>query len=358
MEQASGKQGFLRNSWYVAAFDNEVGDEPLARMFLNEPVVLYRDDAGAPVALEDRCCHRQLPLSQGKVVGDMLQCGYHGLEFDRRGDCVKVPGQSQIPPNSSVRSYPVAERWNWVWIWMGDRARADEDLIPDWHWVGDEGWRTVKGNGGKPLPVACNYQLVSDNLLDISHLTYVHASSIGNDAIMDFPIKTERLNSVIKMTRMIMDRPAAPFWGRAGNFKGNVDRWMETICEMPAFVVNDAGSVELGADMRPGHRDHGVEMRVLNAPTPETDTSCHYFYAHARNFGIDDPEVQKTFQTQFTNVFLEDKFVLEGQQRMMSLKPGGGEIDINSDAPGIAMRNMLSELIDAEQAEPVSGAAE
>lgn len=358
MEQISGNEGFLRNSWYVAAFDNEVGSEPLARMFLNEPVVLYRDKAGAPVALEDRCCHRQLPLSQGNVIGDMLQCGYHGLEFDRNGDCVKVPGQSQIPPESSIRSYPVTEKWNWIWIWMGDPSRADESLIPDWHWVGDEGWRTVKGNGGSPMPVACAYQLVSDNLLDISHLTYVHASSIGNDAIMDFPIKTERSNSMVKMTRMVMDRPAAPFWGWAGKFTGNVDRWMETTCEMPAFVVNDAGSVELGTDMRPGHRDRGIEMRVLNAPTPETDTSCHYFYAHARNFGLDDPEIQNAYLTQFTDVFLEDKFVLEGQQRMMSLKPDEAGIDINSDAPSIAARNMLRELIDAEQGETMSGAAE
>ena len=358
MEQVPENQKYLRNSWYVAAFDNEVGNEPLGRMFLNEAVVLYRDESGAPVALEDCCCHRQLPLSQGKVIGDVLQCGYHGLEFDRNGDCVRVPGQARVPPGSRIRSYPVAEKWNWIWIWMGDPARADESLIPDWHWVGDDGWRTVKGNGGKPLPVACNYQFVSDNLLDISHLTYVHASSIGNDAIMDFPIKTERLNSVIKMTRMVMDRPPAPFWGRAGKFTGNVDRWMETVCEMPAFVVNDAGSVELGTDTRPGHRDHGVEMRVLNAPTPETDASCHYFYAHARNFGLEDSEVQKTFQTQFTDVFLEDKFVLEGQQRVKNLKPDAVEVDINSDAPSIAARAMLIELIEAEQAELISGAAE
>ncbi len=358
MEQIPGNKGFLRNSWYVAAFDNEVGSEPLARMFLNEPVVLYRDEAGAAVALEDRCCHRHLPLSQGNVIGDVLQCGYHGLEFDRTGACVRVPGQSQIPPEAKIRSYPVTEKWNWIWIWMGDPARADESLIPDWHWVEDEGWRTVKGNGGKPLPVDCNYQLVSDNLLDISHLSYVHTSSIGNGAIMDFPIKTERLNREIRMSRIVMDRPPAPFWGWAGKFKGNVDRWLVTSCEMPAFVVNDAGSVELGTDMRAGHRDHGVEMRVLNAPTPETDTTCHYFYAHARNFGLDDPDVQNAYLTQFTEVFLEDKFVLEGQQRMMNLKPGATEIDINSDAPSIAARRLLGELIDAEQAELMSGAAE
>jgi vanillate monooxygenase len=358
MEQHPGHDGFLYNSWYVAAFDSEIGREPLARMFLNEPVVLYRDEAGAPVALEDRCCHRHLPLSQGRVVGDRLQCGYHGLEFDRDGDCVRVPGQSQIPPGSAIRSYPLAEKWNWIWIWMGDPARADASLIPDWWWAGDENWCVVKGYGGKPLPVACGYQLIADNLLDISHLTYVHASSIGNDAIMDFPIRTERTDNMITMSRMVMDRPAAPFWGWAGKFDGNVDRWLITTCEMPAFVVNDAGSVALGADMRAGHRDLGVEMRVLNAPTPETDTTSHYFYAHARNFGLDDPEVEDAFRTRFTEVFLEDKIVLEGQQQMIDRSPGAATIDINSDAPAIAARRMLDDLIEDERRARFSGAAE
>ncbi len=349
---------YLRNSWYVGAWDNEVGDAPFPRTILNEPVVFFRTEDGSPVALEDRCCHRHLPLSQGRVMGDTLQCGYHGLEFDASGACVKVPGQSTVPPASNIRSYPVIEKFNWVWIWMGDPARADEKLIPDWHWVGEEGWRTVKGNGGKPLPVACAYELVSDNLLDISHLAYVHQSSIGNGAIMDFPIKTERLNRAVRMTRMVMDRPPAPFWGWAGKFKGNVDRWLETTCEMPAFIVNDAGSVEVGTDTRAGHRDHGVEMRVLNAPTPETETTCHYFYAHARNFGLDDPEVQNAYLNQFTDVFLEDKSILEAQQRIMSLKPDAEAVDINSDAPSVAARKMLAEMIAGEHAETTAGAAE
>ena len=349
---------FLYNSWYVAAWDEEVGREPFGRVLLNEPVVLYRTEDGTPVALEDRCCHRHLPLTQGRVVGDVLQCGYHGLEFDRSGACVGVPGQSTVPPDASIRAYPVIEKWNWIWIWMGDPARADESLIPDWNWVGADGWRTVKGNAAKPLPVACNYEFITDNLLDISHLSYVHTSSIGNAEIMDFPIKTERFDRTVRMTRMVMDRPPAPFWGWAGKFKGNVDRWLVSTCDMPAFIVNDAGSVEPGTDTRPGHRDHGVEMRVMNAPTPETETTSHYFYAHARNFGLDDPEVQNAYLTQFTDVFLEDKSILEAQQRIVDLKPNAQMVDINSDAPGIAARRMLADLIAAERAESTASAAE
>jgi len=122
---------FLRNAWYVAAFTSEVGRDPLPRTLLNDKIAMYRTEDGTPVALEDRCCHRGLPLSMGQCVGDNLQCGYHGLQFDQSGQCVLVPGQANIPPRSVVRSYPLVERLNWVWIWMGEPAKADENLIPN-----------------------------------------------------------------------------------------------------------------------------------------------------------------------------------------------------------------------------------
>ena len=349
---------FLRNCWYVAAWDNEVGREPFARTILNEPVVLFRIESGEAVALEDRCCHRQLPLSLGRIIGDGLQCGYHGLEFDRTGACVQVPGQTKVPLDARVKSYPVVEKWNWLWIWMGDPALADTASIPDWHWVDDRDWRTVKGNGGTPLAVACDYRLITDNLLDIAHLTYVHASSIGNEAIVEFPIKTERSERMITMIRDVPNRPAAPFYQWAGKFDGNVDRWLITTVEMPAYVVNDAGCVDVGTDTRPGHRDHGVEMRVLNLPTPETETTTHYFYAHSRHFGLEDDDVEDAYKTQFTQVFLEDKVVLEAQQRMMTMTPDAPSVDINTDAPSIAMRAMLNKLIAEENKPLVARAAE
>ena len=113
---------FLRNYWYVAALDEEVRDRPLGRTILGEPVVLFRTADGALHAFEDRCPHRQLPLSMGKIVGDALQCHYHGLRFDGSGKCVRVPGQDHIPQNARVRTYPVVERYRWIWIWMGDPA--------------------------------------------------------------------------------------------------------------------------------------------------------------------------------------------------------------------------------------------
>src|SRR5262245_18501039 len=120
---------FLRNCWYVAAWIGDLGAKPLGRRILNEPVVLWRTAGGKPVAFADRCAHRAAPLSRGECVDGNLRCGYHGLQFNAAGACVNVPGQDRVPPDASVRTYPVVERWNAVWIWMGDPARADAALV-------------------------------------------------------------------------------------------------------------------------------------------------------------------------------------------------------------------------------------
>ena len=182
-------QMFLRNYWYVAATDSEIGRKPLARTILNEPVVFFRTEDGTPVAFEDRCVHRHLPLSMGRLVGDRLQCHYHGLQYDTAGRCVRIPGQDQIPSTAKVKSYPVVERHRWVWIWMGDPALADPAKITDFHWLDDPDW----GAKSSYLHVKSNWQLVVDNLLDLTHLAFVHETTIGNAALAE--------HAVVKVTR-------------------------------------------------------------------------------------------------------------------------------------------------------------
>ncbi len=340
---------FLRNCWYVAAYDREIGREPFGRTLLNEPVVLYRQEDGTPVALEDRCCHRGLPLSLGRVEGNRVRCGYHGLVFDETGACVEVPGQSAIPPGANVKAYPVVERYRWIWIWMGDPALADAALIPDWWWADDPEWGYIPG---RLLHIACDYELITDNLLDLTHLAYVHSATIGTGAITDFPVKSERLTDRVRMSRWVLDGPPPPTFREAGGFTGNVDRWqaVDTLAPCHSVVYAGCAPVEagiVGADFT-GRVPDGINIRALNAPTPETDTSTFYFYGHARDFRIDDEAWAATMYEQLLKTFLEDVDILEAQQRSLDGDPDAPLIDINVDAPGLAAREMLRQRIKDE----------
>ncbi len=336
---------FLRNCWYVAARDNEVGRTPFARTLLGERVMLYRRADGAPVALEDRCCHRNLPLSHGRIEGDDVRCGYHGLRFDATGDCVEVPGQSTVPPGARVRAYPLVERWGWVWIWTGDPARADPASLPDWWWAGHPEWRRSRHH---LLEVACDYRLINDNVLDVTHLAFVHVNSIGTPAILEFPGRTERGADFVKLERWILDRPAPPLYQAAGNFPGNVDRGQVVEHRTPCYTVNHAVCVSSGADRATGGNGPRIHLMALSAPTPETETTTHYFFCFVRGFGLGDPALDRVFDEDMVRVFEEDVVVLEAQRRMNDVRPGAPTIDINVDAAPIAARNLLAAAIAAE----------
>jgi phenylpropionate dioxygenase-like ring-hydroxylating dioxygenase large terminal subunit len=329
---------FLRNSWYVAAWDREVTRTPLARTFLDEPVVLFRKEDGTPVALEDRCCHRHLPLSRGRLEADRLRCGYHGLVFDAQGKCVEIPGQAGIPPQARVRAFPTIERFSWIWIWMGDPALADASLIPNWWYADHPEWAFSKHD---PIYVHCNYQLIADNVLDVTHVAYVHGTSIGTTAVTEFPATTEREERLVRLTRWIMDRPPPPLYKEAGSFKGNVDRWQIVEHVPPCFSVNFAGCKD--AEKR-------IDLMALSAPTPETGNTTHYFFGFVRNFGLHDAATDRVFDVDFLKVFKEDIPVLEAQQRMLELRPDAPKIDIANDAAPLAARRMLQSMIHDEAA--------
>ena len=326
---------FLRNSWYVAAWDREVGRAPLARTILGEPIVLFRKEKGEAVALEDRCCHRQLPLSMGKVEGDALRCGYHGLLFDSSGTCIEIPGQASVPPQARVRDYVLHEKYHWLWIWMGDPAKADPKLIPNWWWADHEEWAFTRPG---MIPVKCNYQLIADNVLDVTHLAYVHASSIGAPSITEFPGKVEREERLVRFTRWIKDRPPPPMYQEAGGFAGNVDRWQIVEHIPPCFTVNFAGCKD---------KSKRIDLMALSAPTPETESTTHYFFGFVRNFDLNDEKAERLFAEGMVKVFNEDIPILEAQQRNLDL--GRARVDIGVDAAPLAARRMLQALLEAER---------
>ena len=352
---------FVKNAWYAAAWNHELSAEkPLARTILNEPVVLFRDMAGHAIVLEDRCCHRHLPLSKGRVNGDLLQCGYHGLEFDRTGACVKVPGQTRVPPNGRVRSWPVLEKYQYVWLWMGDPERADESLLPEWQVMDDPGWAVVKGD--PPFHIPCHYELFNDNLLDLSHLAYVHIGNIGTAAVPDFPIVTSKGENTVRMIRWILDSPPAPLYQRFGGFKNNIDRWQYAEAMVPSFNTVRVGCLPAGCGAKAGdHPDahapksggrqgQGFEFYNLNAITPETENSTWYFYAHARNFALDDAEMDTEFRIGLRGAFQDDVDILAAQQMNMDRHAHDPKnwIDIHVDGPGLALRRMVADATESE----------
>ncbi len=341
---------FPRNFWYVAAWDNEVRRQELFRRTIcNEPVVFYRKDDGTPVALEDRCCHRHMPLSDGILKGNNVECLYHGLLYDPSGTCINVPSQGNIPPDAKVRTYPVVERHRWVWIWMGDPELADPDEIADFHWMDDPDWRAK----GTRLELEGNYLLLVDNLLDLTHLQFVHATTLGTNAISGAPIVTDREDNLVRVMRWIMDSPPPPFFQKAGGFAPDlhIDRWQIIEYTPPGFVRLDVGGAVAGTGAREGDRSQGFSMRNLNAITPETDTTTHYFWAQAHDFQIDDPTVTELLYQQVWTAFQEDLFVIRRQQENISAFGSGmpDQVDFNQDAGGIQARRIVDRILAEER---------
>jgi vanillate O-demethylase monooxygenase subunit len=337
---------YMRNAWYVAAWDHEVTRAMKRRILLDEPVVLFRKDDGAPVALEDRCCHRQAPLSMGKLVGNIVQCPYHGLQFDTTGQCVKVPSQDLVPKNAKVKTYPVVERNQWIWIWMGDPAKADPALIEDFHWLDDAKW----GAAGSYLHVEANYLLLVENLLDTTHLPFLHPTSLGTDAFARSEFEVTREADRVKVTRWLMDELPAPFHKKMGEFPDGmkVDRWQIANFAPPCFVKLDVGSSPVGTGARQGDRSKGMNMWNLNAITPETDRTAHYFFAQAYNFKVEQKWLAEVIRAQVIGAFLEDMDMIKAQQKNMDLGPTAA-VSLGQDKAWIVMRQIVERLVKEDQ---------
>jgi len=337
---------YVRNAWYVAAWEHELSRSMLRRIILEEPVVLFRTTEGKPVALEDRCCHRQAPLSVGKLVGNVVTCPYHGLQYDTTGLCIKVPSQDMVPKGARVKSYPVVEKNHWIWIWTGDPAKADPALIEDFHWMDDPAWRF----GGSYLHVEGNYLLVVENLLDTTHLPFLHPNTLGTDSFARSEFEVKREGDRITVSRYLMDDLPAPFHKQMGGFPDGmkVDRWQVTHYGPPCFVKLDVGSAPVGTAVRQGERGKGVNMWNLNAITPETQKSAHYFFAQAYNFKLDERWVSDMLRTQVHNIFLEDMAIIRAQQQNMDLGPSPVQ-NLAQDKAWVAMRQIVQRLVQEEQ---------
>lgn len=338
---------FLRNNWYAAMWARDLGVRPVSRTLLNERIVLFRTASGAVGALEDCCCHRAAPLSKGEVDGELLVCGYHGLRFNSDGECVLVPQQKHIPPGAQVKSYPSHEKWKLIWIWMGEPDKADTNLIPNLYWLEDENWFGEPGY----IHVKANYQFIVDNLLDFTHVTYVHKNTLAGDpAEAAVPMKVERVDNGLRVRRLLEGTVPPPLFAKAGNFKGRVDRWQYATWYAPSTVCLDVGCATAGTGAASGDRSRGISIWSSHIITPETAETSHYMYCYVRNFALNDPEMSRLLHEGASAAYAEDADILEALQFNRANGSLDGLIDINSDGPQLQARRMIDAMIKAERA--------
>ncbi|MFY0406523.1 aromatic ring-hydroxylating dioxygenase subunit alpha [Solicola sp. PLA-1-18] len=340
-----------RDAWYVAAWDHEVtAKAPLARTIADRPLALYRTQDGRPVALADACWHRLAPLSMGKLVGeDELQCPYHGLRYNSSGRCTAMPAQETVNPSASVPSFPVVEKHRYVWVWVGDPTKADPDLVPDMHQMDGGDW----AGDGLTIHADCNYQLVLDNLMDLTHEEFVHSSSIGQAELSEAEFSTTHDGSTVTVSRWMRDIDPPPFWlknmrDKFPGFTGKVDRWQIIHFEAPSTICIDVGVAKAGTGAPEGDRSQGVNGYVMNTITPERDRSCHYFWAFMRNYRLDSQLITTQLRDGVHGVFAEDEVMLTAQQKAIDENPDYEFYSLNVDAGGMWVRRILDRMLVAE----------
>lgn len=339
-----------KNAWYVAAMPDEVQDKPLGRQICGERMVFFRDADGKVSALDDFCPHRGAALSLGFVRDGALVCGYHGLAMGCNGKTVGMPGQKVggFPP---IRTYAVIERYGFIWVWPGDAAEADPGALHHLEWAENPRWRY----GGGLFHIQCDYRLMIDNLMDLTHETYVHASSIGQKEIDEAPVKT-RIDGEEIVTSRFMDKVMPPpFWQMALRGAGlpddrTVDRWQVCRFSLPSHVM-----IEVGVAIE-GHGGYGAAQEVkassivVDFITPETETSHWYFWGMARSFAIEDDALTDSIRDGQGKIFSEDLEVLEQQQRNLLRYPERKLLKLNIDAGGVRSRMLIDKAIATESA--------
>lgn len=339
---------FVHNAWYVAGWSRDFGAELTPIMITGQPIVIFRASDGALVALEDRCPHKQLPLSKGKRIGDTVQCGYHGMTFGRDGKCVRVPGQDNLPRSAYVDAYPVEERHGIVWLWPGERDKADPARIFDMPEFSDPNWHMHHGGA---LHIRAHYLNVAENLVDPAHVSFVHPTTLGSAASEDVPVHVSTSGDVIAAWRWIRNAPPVGFFQKFGGFSGNVDRWHYYYLHMPSTAVIDFGSVDAGLNLPEDARDQGVRIFALHFVTPVAEDQTIDHWMHLRNTALGDDAASAQMDAMFQIAFAEDKEVLEAihieEQRPQRRKPIRIAID---KAPNV-YRKRIRDLIEAESTE-------
>ncbi|MDT0612155.1 aromatic ring-hydroxylating dioxygenase subunit alpha [Streptomyces lancefieldiae] len=340
---------FVRNQWYVAAYGREVGRALLGRTVLGEPILLYRTEDGRAVAMSDRCVHRRFPLSQApsRLDGDRVVCGYHGFTYGTDGGCVYVPGQQRIPRTARLNTYPVIEQDSFVWVWIGDREPGDT-VPPRAPWMDSPDYTVVSGME----PIDGDYGLLVDNLMDLSHETYLHGGYIGTPEVAETPITTEVDESagVVYVSRHMDDAECPPFYAKSTGIEGRITRWQDIEYHAPCLYLLHSRIAPVGAPgpNADGSDPHAFHTEVVYGITPSTETTTYDFWAVARDFALGDQEVTDFLRENNHTVVMQDVVALNVlQQSLNTEKAGYQELSINIDTGGLAARRILARLAQA-----------
>ncbi len=340
----------ILENWYVAIFSKDLGPgQRIGRKLLNQPIVIYRADSGKVYALEDRCSHRAMPLSAGIVEGEIIRCAYHGVEFGDGGECKKIPNQSRIPSKANIRSYPIVERDELVWIWMGNPANANPDLIisnpehvdPSWTWRHYD------------FHVKTNWQLLVDNIMDLTHVPYIHANTIGGNPEQHFEAQMEIKadSKKVGMHRRMPNSVPPKTYIEAGGFKGRVDRWQDVEFEPGRGMVLrvNAGGCDVGTGAYEGKREHCFTLVNVHCVTPETENTTHYMWSICTNAPPETGAPEILFD-QFFDTIKEDEDTLEAQQLRINDDPDRPFIGMAGDGAVNHARNLLEKMRVLEEA--------
>ena len=335
----------IHNAWYAVATSDEVSRTPFGRDLMETSLVMYRDEQGAPVVLQNRCCHRSFPLAHGKVEGDSIRCGYHGLLYDREGRCIEIPMQDKVPPNLRLRNYPVIEKHPFLWVWFGPSETADESPLPHPDWLGSPDRDMYVGY----LPIGASYVHMHENLLDLSHLSFLHETTFGTPEYATAPVELIVDGTGIEVWRRIEcelpDIYAVPLhWQGTKVLRSSGSRFVSPGLQVNTGILNNLEIPEAAQDPIP-------TFKAAQVITPVNRSKLHYWFAGCRNFARHNNAVNEFMHKAQIAAFSEDQFALEQIDRLQQVDRSGGieEMHIPTDSAGIAMRRHLKALSDREQ---------
>ena len=340
---------FIRNTWYVACTPDDIDGRPLGRQICGLPMVFFRGPQGEPVALEDFCPHRGAPLSLGFCKDGHLVCGYHGLEMGCEGKTVAMPGQ-RVGGFPAVRRYEAAEHAGYIWVWPGE-APADRALLPQLPWADNPQWAF----GGGLYHVRADYKLMVDNLMDLTHETYVHSGSIGQPEIDETPCRTRVDGDTVYTERFMSGIQAPPFWQMAMRAAGlddqaPVDRWQVCQFNPPSHILIEVGVALAGHGGIEAPDDKKAYSVVVDFITPETETSMWYHWGMARKFKPEDTALTERIREGQGKIFSEDLEMLERQQQNLSRYPDRRLLMLNIDGGGVQSRKVIDRWLAREAA--------